>query len=593
MPKTLLLADDSITIQRVVGITFANEDFEITTVDNGEDAVQKAKELKPHIILADVIMPKKNGYEVCQAIRSDPTLRATPVLLLAGTFEAFDENRARAVGANGHITKPFESQALIDKVNGLLNAGAVQAPLGAAQPVRGVVQPQPMTPWNGSSMTQGRPIPAPMPSAFGQPPRPTVPGATAPGPRPFSTGPQTGPGYAPGMPGAPRPLTPQSVPQPARPITQPMASAPRPLATPSAQPPSFVSQPSVVPSMPRVAVPPIPTAIPPVAAIPATPSPASRLETTSASAAGVSKPLDSALFEESGASEKVFESQPLEPSTFESDSSVILEPEPLEPETLEPEPASLESADETGRSTFKPLATGSDTQGLDTLESLDVEGVDTWGAKEDITKPIPTLMAPTGSDRKVSEKRLTTEPLAKPEMISADVEKPMPIEPAFDNRGMDSEPAITKRLFEAKPLRTESLPEVLPADNIELPSVDIEEELLADQVSGTVSEVVRSAPTEKVERSVPREEKFKAPPVREAPIAPFEVSTAAAIAASKIAVAAEAAVDKPVVPQLSKSEIEAIARETIEKVVWEVVPQLAEVILREEIEKLVREKLSE
>ena len=61
MPRTLLLADDSITIQRVVGITFANEDYEITTVDNGDDAVVKAKEIKPDIILADVIMPKRNG----------------------------------------------------------------------------------------------------------------------------------------------------------------------------------------------------------------------------------------------------------------------------------------------------------------------------------------------------------------------------------------------------------------------------------------------------------------------------------------------------------------------------------------------------
>jgi CheY-like chemotaxis protein len=128
MPKSLLLADDSITIQRVVGITFANEDFSITTVDNGEDAIAKARQLKPDIILADVIMPKKNGYEVCQAVKTDPQLRHIPVLLLAGTFEAFDENRARDAGADGHITKPFESQALIDKVNSLLAGGEATRP---------------------------------------------------------------------------------------------------------------------------------------------------------------------------------------------------------------------------------------------------------------------------------------------------------------------------------------------------------------------------------------------------------------------------------------------------------------------------------
>src|SRR6185369_951046 len=113
MPKNLLLADDSITIQKVVGITFAGEDFRVTTVDNGEDAIVRARELKPDVILADVVMPRKNGYEVCQVVKSDPALQHIPVLLLAGTFEAFDERRAQSVRADGHIAKPFESQALI------------------------------------------------------------------------------------------------------------------------------------------------------------------------------------------------------------------------------------------------------------------------------------------------------------------------------------------------------------------------------------------------------------------------------------------------------------------------------------------------
>src|SRR5512140_3352854 len=130
MPKTLLLADDSITIQKVVGITFANEDFKVTTVDNGEDALAKARELRPDIILADIVMPRKNGYELCEAVKGDAQLGATPVLLLAGTFEAFDENRARHARADGHISKPFESQALINKVKEL-TGGKVAAPAGA------------------------------------------------------------------------------------------------------------------------------------------------------------------------------------------------------------------------------------------------------------------------------------------------------------------------------------------------------------------------------------------------------------------------------------------------------------------------------
>src|SRR5512140_1657580 len=134
MPKNLLLADDSITIQKVVGITFANEDFKVTTVDNGEDAVARARELKPDVILADVVMPRKNGYEVCEAVKSDPALQHIPVLLLAGTFEAFDEARARQVRADGFIAKPFESQALIAKVKELIGGAPAQPAAVAAAP---------------------------------------------------------------------------------------------------------------------------------------------------------------------------------------------------------------------------------------------------------------------------------------------------------------------------------------------------------------------------------------------------------------------------------------------------------------------------
>lgn len=141
MPKTLLLADDSVTIQKVVGISFANEDVVLLTVDNGDDAIARAKEARPDVVLADVVMPGKNGYEVCQAIKSDPALAATPVLLLTGTFEAFDEQRAARAGADGHITKPFEAQALVDKVNALLSRpGAAPAPAPAAMPI-GVLRP--------------------------------------------------------------------------------------------------------------------------------------------------------------------------------------------------------------------------------------------------------------------------------------------------------------------------------------------------------------------------------------------------------------------------------------------------------------------
>jgi CheY-like chemotaxis protein len=122
MAKTLLLADDSVTIQKVVNISFASEDVTLVTVDNGDDAIERAKETRPDLVLADVVMPGKNGYEVCEAIKADPDLRHIPVLLLTGTFEAFDEERAAQVGAAGHVSKPFEAQTLVTRVKELLAA---------------------------------------------------------------------------------------------------------------------------------------------------------------------------------------------------------------------------------------------------------------------------------------------------------------------------------------------------------------------------------------------------------------------------------------------------------------------------------------
>ena len=141
MPKTLLLADDSVTIQKVVGISFANEDVRIVTVDNGDDAVTRAREVRPDIVLADVVMPGKSGYEVCAALKADPDLAHIPVLLLTGTFETFDEARAAEVRADGHITKPFEAQALVELVTSRLARGPAPAPVAPSP--RPAAEPEP------------------------------------------------------------------------------------------------------------------------------------------------------------------------------------------------------------------------------------------------------------------------------------------------------------------------------------------------------------------------------------------------------------------------------------------------------------------
>jgi DNA-binding response OmpR family regulator len=119
MKKKLLLADDSITIQKVVGIIFATEDYELLTVSDGDKAFEMALVHKPDLVIADIAMPGKNGFDLCREIKSHPDLGTTSVLLLPGAFEEFDEARAVEVCADGWLTKPFESQALIDKVTAL------------------------------------------------------------------------------------------------------------------------------------------------------------------------------------------------------------------------------------------------------------------------------------------------------------------------------------------------------------------------------------------------------------------------------------------------------------------------------------------
>ncbi|MGB4600517.1 MAG: response regulator [Trichlorobacter sp.] len=136
---SILLADDSITIQKVVGIIFAGEGYTLTVVDNGAAAVQKAQELLPDVLLIDVLMPGMSGYEVCESLRANPALTDKPILLLTGSFEAFDEAKAKSCGADDHITKPFESQQIIAKVKELYALGQRRA---AGAPPAAVPEPE-------------------------------------------------------------------------------------------------------------------------------------------------------------------------------------------------------------------------------------------------------------------------------------------------------------------------------------------------------------------------------------------------------------------------------------------------------------------
>src|SRR5207237_4751432 len=94
VPYSLLLADDSVTIQRVIELTFADEDIQVVAVSDGDQAIAKLEESPCDIVLADVAMPGRNGYEVAEHIKRTPRLAHIPIVLLTGAFEPIDHARA-------------------------------------------------------------------------------------------------------------------------------------------------------------------------------------------------------------------------------------------------------------------------------------------------------------------------------------------------------------------------------------------------------------------------------------------------------------------------------------------------------------------
>ena len=103
----ILVADDNSNIQRMVGLALKDQGIDVVAVGNGEAAVRKISEIRPDLVLADVFMPVRNGYEVCQYVKEDPSLKHIPVILLVGAFDPLDEQEAQRVGADGVLKKPF------------------------------------------------------------------------------------------------------------------------------------------------------------------------------------------------------------------------------------------------------------------------------------------------------------------------------------------------------------------------------------------------------------------------------------------------------------------------------------------------------
>jgi CheY-like chemotaxis protein len=141
----ILVADDNSNIQKMVGLALKDHGIEVVAVGNGEAAVRKISELRPDLVLADVFMPVRNGYEVCKYVKDDKTLAHIPVILLVGAFDPLDEQEAQAVGADGVLKKPFvPPDPLISMVkSALVRAGVAHAGFTPEKPAAAEPKPAP------------------------------------------------------------------------------------------------------------------------------------------------------------------------------------------------------------------------------------------------------------------------------------------------------------------------------------------------------------------------------------------------------------------------------------------------------------------
>ncbi|MGD8318603.1 MAG: response regulator [Myxococcales bacterium] len=172
----ILVVEDSVTMRKVMEMTFAGEDAELLAVESGELALERGQGFGPDVAFVDASLPGIDGYEVTRAMKSDPQLSGTAVILMASQHRPLDAARAAEVGADDHILKPFDTQEAIEKANALAAASetfyeAASIPVArpATTPPRPVVQPSrrptpPPLPIGGAS---ARPMAAPAPVSRG------------------------------------------------------------------------------------------------------------------------------------------------------------------------------------------------------------------------------------------------------------------------------------------------------------------------------------------------------------------------------------------------------------------------------------------
>jgi CheY-like chemotaxis protein len=122
--KKILLVDDSATILVMEKFIFRNDPYEIVTAADGVEAIEKAVEHRPDLILLDLTMPRLDGLETCRQLRAKEQTRATPVIIIANRYEAEAVRQSLDCGCDGFVMKPINALELLTKVRSLLGDGA-------------------------------------------------------------------------------------------------------------------------------------------------------------------------------------------------------------------------------------------------------------------------------------------------------------------------------------------------------------------------------------------------------------------------------------------------------------------------------------
>ena len=135
MPR-ILLADDSPHAQRMGERILSEEGFEVVTVSDGDSALIRLEDVDPDVVLADAIMPKRSGYEICQFIKMSPRHRRTRVLMTIGAMESLDDEQIKRAQPDGLLKKPFEASVLLEAVKPLAAAAAAEKGEDKRPPLR-------------------------------------------------------------------------------------------------------------------------------------------------------------------------------------------------------------------------------------------------------------------------------------------------------------------------------------------------------------------------------------------------------------------------------------------------------------------------